>query len=48
MRFKHEAHGGEDNHLATAMNTILAYDRLQVSDHSFGGYSHRERCSRTR
>jgi hypothetical protein len=25
-----------------------AYDRLQVSDHSLGGYSHRERWSRTR
>jgi hypothetical protein len=28
--------------------TIGAYDRLQVSDHSLGGYSHRERWSRTR
>jgi hypothetical protein len=27
---------------------IGAYDRLQVSDHSLGGYSHRERWSRTR
>jgi hypothetical protein len=26
---------------------IGAYDRLQVSDHSLGGYSHRERWSRT-
>jgi hypothetical protein len=25
-----------------------AYDRLQVSDHSLGGYSHRERWARTR
>jgi hypothetical protein len=28
--------------------TIGAYDRLQVFDHSLGGYSHRERWSRTR
>jgi hypothetical protein len=28
--------------------TIWAYDRLQVSDHSLGGYSHRERWARTR
>jgi hypothetical protein len=28
--------------------TIGAYDRLQVSDHSLGGYSHRERWARTR
>jgi hypothetical protein len=27
---------------------IGAYDRLQVSDHSLEGYSHRERWSRTR
>jgi hypothetical protein len=27
--------------------TIGAYDRLQVPDHSLGGYSHRERWSRT-
>jgi hypothetical protein len=27
---------------------IGAYDRLQVPDHSLGGYSHRERWSRTR
>jgi hypothetical protein len=25
-----------------------AYDRLQVPDHSLGGYSHRERWARTR
>jgi hypothetical protein len=27
---------------------IGAYDRLQVPDHNLGGYSHRERWSRTR